>query len=83
MLEKRAMYSKKDPAQRPMNELIKLAINTIYEVIVSPFFLVGNTIVGNNITARARSMAWYMEKALHGTQTIIDGCCFDMNKVVK
>nr|YP_009395112.1 hypothetical protein [Bryothamnion seaforthii]ARW63880.1 hypothetical protein [Bryothamnion seaforthii] len=28
-------------------------------------------------------MAWYMEEALHGTQTITDGCCFELNHVVK
>lgn len=83
LLEKRAEYSKNNLDQRPMNELIKLTINAVYGVIVSPYFHIGNTIVGNNITSRARAMAWYMEKALHATQTITDGCCFDMNKVVK
>nr|YP_009398497.1 hypothetical protein [Lophocladia kuetzingii]ARW67683.1 hypothetical protein [Lophocladia kuetzingii] len=28
-------------------------------------------------------MAWYMEKALHRTQTITDRCAFDINKIVK
>lgn len=28
-------------------------------------------------------MAWYLEKALHGVQPIIDGFCFDINQIVK
>ncbi len=49
--------------------------------MVSPFFKVGNVVVGNNITARARSLAWCMEKGLNGWQTITDGCTFDVNAV--
>lgn len=49
-----------------MNKFIKLLINTIYGDLVSLYFYVANTIIGNNITERARSMAWYMEKGLHG-----------------
>nr|YP_009394125.1 hypothetical protein [Rhodomela confervoides]ARW62687.1 hypothetical protein [Rhodomela confervoides] len=66
-----------------MNKFIKLIINTVYGDIVSPYFQLGNTIVGNNITGRARAMAWYMEKALHGIQTITDRRCFELNRVVK
>jgi hypothetical protein len=66
-----------------MNQFIKLMGNTIYGDIVSPYFNIGNTIVGNNITARARSMAWYMEKSFNGYQTIAQGCCFNLNNVVK
>jgi hypothetical protein len=50
--------------------------------MVSPFFDIGNVVVGNNITARARAMAWYMEKGLYGFQTITDGCAFELNKTV-
>ena len=83
LLKLRSKYSKKDPSEKPMNTLIKLVINTIYGDIVSPYFPVGNSTVGNNITGRARSMAWYMEKSLHGVSTITDGCCFEVNNVVK
>ena len=69
--------------EQPMNKFIKLIINTIYGDLVSPYFMIGNIIVSNNITARARAMAWYMEKALHGTQTITDGCIFEVNRVIK
>lgn len=52
--------------EAPMNKFIKLVINTVYGDFVGPYFHSGNTTVGNNITARARSMAWYMEKGFNG-----------------
>lgn len=73
---------KKYPKKTPFNELYKLCINTVYGDMVSPFFKVGNVVVGNNITARARALAWYMEKGLFGWQSITDGCVFDVNRVV-
>ena len=48
---------------------------SIHDIIVDA------NIAGNNITARA--IAWYMEKALHGLQTITDGCAFQINRVIK
>jgi hypothetical protein len=73
---------KKHPKESPLNLLYKLCINTAYGDFVSQFFKISNVCVGNNITARARALAWYMEKGLHGFQTITDGCAFDMNKVL-
>ncbi len=70
------------PKKSPMNNLMKLIINTIYGIMVSPFFTVGNVVVGNNITARARTLAWYMEKGLHLHQSITDGGVFNLNQVV-
>lgn len=78
LLTLRKGYAKKSE----FNLLYKLIINTIYGDQVSPFFEIGNVIVGNNITARARCMAWYMEKGLHGFATITDGCTFELNKVI-
>jgi len=66
----------------PLDTLYKLCINTLYGVMCSKFFPCSNVIVGNNITARARALAWYMEKGLHGFQTVTDGCAFELNKVV-
>jgi hypothetical protein len=73
---------KKHPKESPLNLLYKLCINTAYGDFVSQFFKISNVCVGNNITARARALAWYMEKGLHGFQTITDGCAFDLNKVL-
>lgn len=77
-----AIERKKYPKGSSENELYKLTINTIYGVEVSPFFSIGNVVVGNNITARVRTLAWCMEKGLNGFQTITDGCAFDMNRVI-
>lgn len=73
---------KNHPKESPLNLLYKLCINTAYGDFVSQFFKISNVCVGNNITARARALAWYMEKGLHGFQTITDGCAFDLNKVL-
>jgi hypothetical protein len=73
---------KKHAKKTPFNELYKLCINTTYGDMVSPFFTVGNVVVGNNITARARALAWCMEKGFHGWQSITDGCTFDLNRVL-
>lgn len=82
LLCKRKQYSEDIPDEKIFNTLYKLIINTIYGDQVSPYFEIGNTCVGNNITARARVMAWYMEKGFHGFQSITDGCAFELNRVV-
>ncbi|WP_413176512.1 hypothetical protein [Anabaena azotica] len=78
LLVNRKKYDKKTP----LNELYKLCVNTVYGDMVSPYFRVGNVVVGNNITARARALCWYMEKAFYGVQSITDGCVFDMNRII-
>ncbi len=82
LINKLLLERKKHPKKTPFNELYKLCINTTYGDMVSPFFTVGNVVVGNNITARARALAWCMEKGLHGWQSITDGCTFDLNRVL-
>jgi hypothetical protein len=82
LLVERSKYDKYNPKEQPLNELYKLCINTIYGDMVSPYFDIGNVVVGNNITARARAMAWYMEKGLNGFQSITDGCAFELNRVI-
>lgn len=82
LLDIRNSKSKDIPEEAIFNELYKLIINTIYGDQVSPYFEIGNACVGNNITARARCMAWYMEKGLNGVQSITDGCAFELNRIV-
>jgi hypothetical protein len=53
--------------------VLKLLVNTTYGVLASRFFNVGNTVVANNITARARVGVWMVAKALGLRQTITDG----------
>ncbi|RCJ24304.1 hypothetical protein A6770_28465 [Nostoc minutum NIES-26] len=60
---------------------LKLFINTAYGIIASPYFSVGNTVVANNITARARVGAWMLNKALHTRQSITDGGMYSLMTV--
>lgn len=73
--------------QSSVQEFIKLIVNTIYGCIASSYFAgdgtgISNFIVGNNITARARTLAWCMAKGLYSLMSITDGGVFDVNKVV-
>lgn len=52
---------------------IKLVINTLYGVFASLYFDVGNAVIANNITGRARCEIWKAGKALRFAQTITDG----------
>ena len=80
LLQERGLHpTKKDLA---LNALYKLLTNSTYGELTSPYFTIANPTVGNNITMRARSMAWYAEKGLNGFQTITDGGAFDLNHVV-
>jgi hypothetical protein len=54
-------------------EGLKLFINTLYGDFASPYFEIGNTVLANNITARARLGTWMLNKALHTRQSITDG----------
>lgn len=72
--------------QSSMQEFIKLIANTIYGCIASAYFGtngtgISNFVVGNNITARARTLAWCMAKGFHSLMSITDGGVFDVNKV--
>jgi len=77
LLCNRKLYAKKTP----MNTLYKLCVNTLYGDMVSKHFTSANVIVGNNITARCRMLAWVMEHGLHGFETVTDGTAFDLNNV--
>lgn len=68
-------------SKHPLDSLFKLATNTLYGVTVSKYFKTSNTVVGNNITGRARSLAWYMEKGLFTHNSITDGGAFNVNRV--
>ena len=84
LIARRKTYPKKneDGSVNSFNELYKLLVNTLYGIMASPYFDIGNTTVGNNITARARALAYYIEKGLYAYQIITDGGAFDLNNVV-
>lgn len=60
---------------------LKLLINTLYGCLASPYFPIGNTVIANNITARARLGTWMLNKALHTRQSITDGGIYTPNAV--
>lgn len=80
LIKERSKYPKS--THKKENEYYKLCINTTYGVLVSKYFHISNTVVGNNITARTRCMMWYLEKGLNGFQSITDGCVFELDNVV-
>jgi hypothetical protein len=62
-----------DTSAAAKQQALKLFINTLYGVFASPYFNIGNAVLANNITARARVGAWLVSKALILRQTITDG----------
>jgi len=80
--EAKRKFGKKSPEQT----FLKLVNNTIYGCIASAFFnqsdtAISNVVVGNNITARARALAWLMAKGLGTFQSVTDGGVFDVLRV--
>jgi len=82
LLIKRREHQIIDGKKSPFDRSYKLCCNTVYGDLTSRFFDISNVIVGNNITARARAMIWYVEKGLNTFQSITDGGVFELNRVV-
>jgi hypothetical protein len=70
-----------DAGAGALQAVIKLLVNTTYGDIASHWFEVGNTVVANNITARARVGVWMLAKALGLRQTITDGGLYTPDRV--
>lgn len=66
---------------KALEQILKLIGNTIFGVISSPYFDIGNTILANNITAKARNAIWLVSRALNGYQTITDGTAYQVKEV--
>ncbi|MFG6101694.1 hypothetical protein U2F10_05540 [Leptothoe sp. EHU-05/26/07-4] len=64
------------------DECLKLLLNTLYGVLASPYFAIGNTVIANNITARARLNTWMFAKALSLVQVITDGGFYSFDKAL-
>lgn len=60
---------------------VKLFVNTTYGDLASPYFPMGNTVIANNITAKARTGVWMLSKALLTVQSITDGGMFSYKRV--
>lgn len=63
----------REDKNNPLSAIGKICQNTIYGVLVSPYFIVGNIIVGNIITATARSQIYQLKKECNLVQSITDG----------
>jgi len=72
-----------------LQKMIKFICNSFYGDIASPFFEVSNTVLANNITARARLAVWMASRTLNGILCITDGFqyqpqhVFEINKSIK
>jgi hypothetical protein len=62
-----------DQAAGPRDAIVKLLVNTLYGDVASRFFPISNTVLANNVTAKARVGAWMLAKALGLRQCITDG----------
>ena len=60
---------------------MKLVCNTLYGVLASPYFDIGNVVVANNITAAARTAVWCLSCAAGTYQSITDGGAYNLNQV--
>jgi hypothetical protein len=88
-LRKKYKRSKKDqslPEQdqkryEGLDHVLKLMINVLYGTMASSFFPIGNTVVANNITGRARLGVWMLAKSLGLRQTITDGGIYSPRSV--
>ena len=70
-------YQELDAQQKAM----KLVGNTLYGVLASPYFDIGNVVIANVITAAARVAVWCTATAAGSFQSITDGGAFNLNKV--
>ena len=68
--------------KHPLDELFKLCGNTTYGVVVSRFFQMSNPVVGNNITARCRSVIALYQAACLGWNAITDGGLMRLDRVL-
>lgn len=62
--------------------ILKLIVNATYGVLASQLFKTGNSILANNITARARLWVWLISRPLNGYQCITDGFAYSPQNVL-
>lgn len=74
---------KKDKKNKDLQEQYKLILNSLYGVLASPYFEVGNVVISNNITAKARVQIWMASRTLNGIQCITDGFQYQPMNIYK
>jgi hypothetical protein len=65
-----------------LQTLVKTFSNTIYGLIASSYYPIGNTVVANVITGSARLHIWQISNVIGGVQDITDGTLYDPTNVV-
>lgn len=78
-MAKRAKTKSEKEYYTSLEQSIKLLVNTIFGCFASPYFRIGNVVLANNITAKARSGVWKLSKALGTVQSITDGGAYANN----
>jgi hypothetical protein len=73
--------AKTDKDLKSLDLMLKLFINILYGCLASIYFPIGNAVVANNITGRARLGAWMINKALWTRQSITDGGIYQLSEV--
>ncbi|MBP5976592.1 hypothetical protein HW132_28635 [Brasilonema sp. CT11] len=76
------VYAAMNYSKYPLDDLNKYAGNCVFGSIQSPFFMIGNCVSGNNITAQCRQFVIVMEKFLNLAGAITDGQVGDVNQVL-
>lgn len=60
---------------------LKLVINVFYGVLASLYFRIGNSVLADTITGRARTEVWKVAKAFNTSQSITDGGVYSLLEV--
>ena len=63
-----------------------IAINTLVHEssqLASAHYDIGNTVVANNITAKARLGVWLVSRSVKGLQSITDGYMYESSKIYR
>jgi hypothetical protein len=82
--KQKAKSTKNEKLKREYNgyqHILKLFTNTVYGCFASPFFTIGNTVLADVITARARVEVWKIAKSLNLYQCITDGGLYSPTQV--
>ena len=75
------LRAKMKKARKPVQEILKLVLNSTYGIIASLVMKVNNPVAANWITSCARAAAWRMCNALNGFNPITDGSAFNVKNV--
>ncbi len=67
------LRAKMKKAGEPVQEILKLVLNSTYGILASLVMKVNNPVAANWITSCARAAAWRMTNALNGFNPITDG----------